>query len=348
MPGMKKNSIGRVKKHLQDVTVGSRTRDIFIFLFFVLICTIFWFVRELEDSFSTEIVMPVQLTDVPDGIIITTDVPHEIRLNIHDKGIELVPLLLRGATDTLRLSFSDYDNHELTGHAQLLLPHLQNSLRRLLPVGATVTSMSPDTLSFYYNRGIHRRLPVRLRGSVEAAQQYCVTHTRLIPDSVDVYAPHALLDTMQAAYTERVHLGGLIKSGTQPVRMSRTRGMRIFPDSVKLFTEVDLLTRQSCEVPVQGINFPANKTLRTFPSSVKVSYLVPQGRARQIDLQEFTVVISYTELMENHTSRCHPHLSNTPKGVTGALMDPLEVDYLLESLVNEEEQNEAQQKKGRK
>lgn len=338
----------QLKKNLKEVTVGSRTRDILIFLFFVLICTIFWFVRELEDSFSTEIVMPVQLTDVPEGIIITTDVPHEIRLTLHDKGVELVPLLLRGSTDTLRLSFNTYDNHELSGHAHLTLPQLQGTLRRMLPASATVTAMSPDTLAFYYNRGIHRRLPVRLKGNVEAAQQYCVTHTQLTPDSVDVYAPQAMLDTMQAAYTERIHLKDLIKSGSQPIRMSRTRGMRFFPDSVKLFTEVDLLTRQSCEVPVQGINFPADKTLRTFPSSVRVSYLVPQGRARQIDLQEFTVVISYTELIENHTSRCRPHLSNTPKGVTGALMDPLEVDYLLESLVNEEELIVPQQKKGRK
>ena len=97
----------QLKKNLKEVTVGSRTRDILIFLFFVLICTIFWFVRELADSFSTEIVMPVQLTDVPEGIIITTDVPHEIRLTLHDKGVELVPLLLRGSTaSTIPLPFS--------------------------------------------------------------------------------------------------------------------------------------------------------------------------------------------------------------------------------------------------
>lgn len=345
---MDKTKAKELKKKLQGVLMGKRTKDTFIFLFFVLICTIFWFVRELEDSFSTEVVVPIQLTDVPQGVIITTDVPSELRLTIHDKGIELTPLWLREKLDTLHISFRNYDNHETSGHVQLMLPQLQGALRRMLPAGATISSMSPDTVAFYYNRGIHRRLPVRMRGSVEASQQYCVTRTYFTPDSVDIYAPHAILDTMQAAYTERIQLTELNKSGILPIRMNTMRGMRVFPDSVKLHTEIDLLTRESIELPIQGINFPADKTLRTFPSSVKVSYLVPQREARNIDHTEFTVVITYAELLENETSRCRPHLTNTPKGVTGALIDPQEVDYLLESIITEEEVKNTQRKSKRK
>lgn len=335
-----KPEIRHMKKKLENVSMGTRTRDTLIFLFFVLICTIFWFVRALEDNVNTEIVMPVQLTDVPEGILITTDVPHEIRLTIHDKGIELLPLVMRGTTDTLRLSFRNYDHHDMAGHTQLLLPQLQNSFRRLLPAGTIVTSMTPDTLSFHYNRGIHRRMPVRLCGTVESANQYHVTRTHVIPDSVDVFAPPSVLDTMQSAPTEMVQLRNLITSGSIPVAMSMGRGIRIFPDSVRLHADIDLLTRASCDVPVRGINFPADKTLRTFPSSVKVTYLVPQSLTDKIDHSEFTVVISYTELMENSTSHCRPHLSNIPAEVTGAIMDPTEVDYLIESLATEEEMEE--------
>lgn len=336
-----------VWKKMRSLLVGKRTQDAFLYLFFVLICTIFWFARELEESFSTDVVVPVKLVDVPKGVIVTTDVPKELKLTIHDKGAELIPILLRKHTDTLFISFKNFDNHEPTGHSTLMLSQLQSSLKNLLPDGASILSMTPDTVAFYYNRGLHRRLPVQIQGTLEAASQYCIINTRFTPDSVDIYAPLSVLDTMHAAYTERITLNEVNKTMSMPVRIKTQRGVRVFPDSVTLRTEVDILTRQTLDVPVVGINFPADKTLRTFPSSVKVSYLVPEGQHKNIDPSEFAVVIAYAELLENNTNHCRPHLTNTPAGVTGTLIDPIEVDYLLENIATEESEDNVQ-KIGRK
>lgn len=342
--GMETKIPKEIREKLKGVFMAKSTKDVFIFLFFVFICTIFWFVRELEESFSTEISVPVTLTDVPKGIIITTDVPKELRLTIHGKGVELLPYMLGKQTDTLRLSFKTYDSHEQSGHGILLLSQLQSNLRKLLPPSASITTMSPDTVYFFYNRGQHKRLPICLRGSIEAAAQYCITGTHFTPDSADVYAPLAVLDTMQAVYTERVYIKNTDKSSTRKVKMQTARGMRVIPDSTTLKTEVDILSKQSVEVPVVGVNFPANKTLRTFPSSVKISYLVPQNQSKNIDISDFVVVITYAELLENTSTHCRPHISNTPKGVTGALIDPLEVDYLLENIATEDEEESAEKK----
>ncbi|MCQ2197671.1 MAG: YbbR-like domain-containing protein [Bacteroidaceae bacterium] len=316
--------------------LGKRTKDILIFLFFVLICTVFWFVRELEETFSMEVIVPVRLNDVPEGVIITTDVPEELKLTIHDKGVELVPLMMHNHTDTLEISFKSYDNHEPTGHGVLLLSQLQASLKRLIPSTSAISNMSPDTVYFYYNRGVHRRLPVRTLGVVEAEPQYCISEQHFTPDSVDIYAPASILDTMKAAYTERLNLTGLSKSSSHKVRLRTRRGMRIFPDSVTLSTEVDILTRQTVEVPITGVNFPADKTLRTFPSTVKITYLVAERKAHSIDPSNFVVVVTYADLIEHDESRCRPRLTNVPEGVSGALVDPIEVDYLLENVVTEE------------
>lgn len=333
---MDKSTPEKVRKKVRGALMGKRTKDVFIFLFFVLICSIFWFVRELEETFSTEVIVPVKLVDVPKGVIITTDVPKELKLTIHDKGVELIPLLLGKNLDTLSISFKAYDNREPTGHGVMLLPQLQSSLKKLLPSSATILSMSPDTVSFYYNRGIHRRLPVRLQGIVEAESQYCISGKQFFPDSVDIYAPLSILDTMHAAYTERLELKGLNRSETRRVRLKTMRGMRVFPDTVSLTTEVDVLTRQTVDVPIVGVNFPADKTLRTFPSTVKITYLVPAAQAKSIDPAEFVVIVSYAELIENETNRCRPHLNYMPECVNSALVDPIEVDYLLETVKNEE------------
>ena len=323
-----------IGQKVRNALMGKRTKDVFIFLFFVLICSIFWFVRELEETFSTEVVVPVKLTDVPKGVIITTDVPKELKLTIHDKGVELIPLLLGKRLDTLSINFKNFDNREPTGRGILQLPQLQSSLKKLLPASASILTMSPDTVSFYFNRGIHRRLPVRVHGVVEAGPQYCISGKHFSPDSVDVYAPLSILDTMHAAYTERLDLKELNRSELHRVRVRTIHGMRVFPDTVTLSTEIDVLTRQTIEVPVVGVNFPADKTLRTFPSTVKVTYLVPGAQAKNIDPSEFAVIVSYAELLENETNRCRPHLNYVPDCVSSALVDPMEVDYLLETVNN--------------
>lgn len=317
-------------KKVRSTIKSNRTKDILTFLFFVFVSAIFWFVQELDETFSMEVKIPVRLTGVPEGIIITTDVPRELTLTIHDKGSELLPLWLHSKVDTLRINFQSYDTQEPTGHGTLMYSQLQNSIKRLLPAGAVVSNMSPDTVSFYYNRGLHRRFPVRLRGSIEAAQQYCILGYSFSPDSVDVYAPRTMLDTMTAAYTDVLNMRNVEKGFTENLALRSTRGMRLFPDSVTIKADVDVMTRQSVEVPVVGLNFPAGKSLCTFPATVKVSYLVPSKRKKTIDESQFAVVITYAELQENSTNKCRPHLSNAPFGITGTLVDPIEVTYLIE------------------
>lgn len=317
----------------QNFGIGNRTKDILRFLFFVLMCSIFWFVQELEETISTEVVVPVKLENVPKGIIITTDVPKQLRISVRDKVVELLPLIFNKGTDTLRINFAEYDNNEPTGHGVLLLSQLSGSIRQLLPNTTNIASMTPDTVYFYYNRGLHRRFPIRLNGTLQAKSQYCISDYSFIPDSVDVYAPKAMLDTMRAVYTKQLNQTDISKSFQLTVATKTQRGMKVFPDSVTLNANVDIMTRQSVEVPVIGTNFPADKALRTFPSTVRVSYLAPAGQSKKYNAEDFVVTITYAELIERQSSsRCQPHLNNAPEDIHGILIDPIEVDYLIENI----------------
>lgn len=326
----------RIKRKDGQTLVGAHTKDVLIFLFFVFISAIFWFIQRLEEEFSKEVIVPVKLINVPEGVIITTDVPHEIRATLHAKGAEILPyLLFNKQVDTLFVNFRLFDCSEETGRATLVPNQVQRYIKDLIPSNANIISFAPDTISFHYNRGVYRRLPVMAMGVLTAQEQYSITGTHLYPDSVDVYAPSQVLDTLQAVYTQKFTLEGLVKTSDHSVAITQPRGIRTFPDSVTLRAEVDIMTRQRVEVPIVGVNFPAEKTLRTFPSTVVLTYLAPAGQQKNINTSEFTVIVAYADLINNQTNRCRPRVNNTPSGVTGVLIDPIEVDYLLENVQTE-------------
>ncbi len=318
--------------------VGNRTRDALLFLFFVLVCFIFWMAQRLEETFTQEITMPVRLTDVPQDLIITTDIASEMKLAIRAKGVDILPyLLFNKSTDTLYISASLYAGHERAGRTLILNAQLQKLAKDLLPSQATIASISPDTLSFYYNRGLPKRFPVRVAGTLTAKDQYCIVGCDFTPDSVSVYAPQHVLDTMSAVYTTPLYLTGLDKTEEQEVSLTQKPGICTRPTKAVMRTRVDILTGQSLEIPVVAINFPADKTLRTFPSTVHVVYRVPNNMAGTIRPEDFTVVISYAELLDNTSGRCRPHINQMPEGVVGARIDPVEVEFLLENIKAEEE-----------
>lgn len=49
------------------------------------------------------------------------------------------------------------------------------------------------------------------------------------------------------------------------------------PGAVDLTLPVDIYTEKTVEVPLHGVNFPADKVLRTFPSKVQITFKIGLG-----------------------------------------------------------------------
>ena len=88
--------------------------------------------------------------------------------------------------------------------------------------------------------------------------------------------------------------------------------MKFVPEKINLNIIVDRLVEKTVQVPVQQVNFPASKTLRTFPSSVSVTFQVGMHLYRFVNADQFVLVVNYESLLENRSSRCHLSLKSVP------------------------------------
>lgn len=325
----------RLQVLLRKVVPFRKSSESLVFLFFLFISFCFWLLQSLNETFDVEVEIPLALKYVPEDVMITTDMPEVVYAVVHDRGTALTRFMFGKRMDTVSVDFTHYDRGRLFDRVMVPKTDVIRGIQSNLKNSSQVKTLRPDTIDFYYNRGIKARVPVCLSGIVSAAPQHYVQKTHITPDSVDVYAPSSVLDTLQAVYTKPVTIQDVVHSQVRDVQLNMSPGMKSEPASVSLSVDVDYYTEKTVEVPVVGLNFPGDKALRTFPSKAKVTFRVGAARFHEITPDMFVLLITYEELLQNTSSKYHLHLKSMPEGTSNPRIDPQEVDYLIEEVSEE-------------
>lgn len=320
----------KIIRKIKYFLLSQKSREFLIFLFFVFISGGFWLLQTLDDDYETEFSLPVRLKDVPDNVVITSDPPSELRIRVKDKGTVLLNYMLGRSFFPLTLDFADYRGKN--NHVYIPFSQYEKKLFGQLSTSTKVLSVKPDTLEYIYSTGTSKRVPVRLRGRVEAGHQYYISDTIFSPDSVVVYAPAGLLDTITAAYTQNVDLVNISDTLNREIPLFAQRGVKYVPAFTNLKLPVDIYTEKTVEVPLHGTNFPAGKVLRAFPSKVKVTFRVGLSRFRAITVDDFHINVSYEELLNLGSEKYTVQLRSIPKGVSQIRFNPEKVDFLIEQI----------------
>lgn len=320
----------KTKKQTKDFLLSAKSREFFVFLCFFFIAAGFWLLQTLNNDYETEFSIPVRLRNVPENVVITSEPMSEVRVRVRDKGTVLLNYMLGKNFYPVILDFKNYTN--MGNHVQVQTSQVQKWITGQLNASTALLSMKPDTLEYYYSTGVSKMIPVKLCGNVSAGEQYYLPDTLFTPDSVRVYAPSDALDTMKVAYTLPLNLDNITDTLEREVTLSTPKGAKYIPASVKLTLPVDMYTEKTVEVPLRGVNFPADKVLRAFPSKIKISFQVGMGRFRQITADDFHLVVSYEELVRLGSEKYTVKLRTLPEGVSHVRFNPEQVDFLIEQI----------------
>ena len=320
----------KTRKQTKDFLLSAKSREFFVFLCFFFIAAGFWLLQTLNNDYETEFSIPVRLKNVPENVVITSEPVSEVRVRVRDKGTVLLNYMLGKNFYPVILDFKNYIN--MGNHVQVQTSQVQKWITGQLNASTALLSMKPDTLEYYYSTGVSKMIPVKLCGNVSAGEQYYLPDTLFTPDSVRVYAPSDALDTMKVAYTLPLNLDNITDTLEREVTLSAPKGAKYIPASVKLTLPVDMYTEKTVEVPLRGVNFPADKVLRAFPSKIKISFQVGMGRFRQITADDFHLVVSYEELVRLGSEKYTVKLRTLPEGVSHVRFNPEQVDFLIEQI----------------
>ena len=286
---------------VSDFVFSNTNRDFLVFLFFLGLSGIFWLSLTLNETYEREFSIPVSVVDIPKNAVLTSDEVDTIKMTIRDKGIVLVAYQYGDYLNRLRIPFKNY-------------------------------TRNPDKLEFFYNYGTNKKVPVRWSGRVIPEELYFISRVDYSPDSVTVYASDEKLDSINIIYTETLNYANFRDTLSITCHLAKLKGVKVVPDRVKINFYTDVLTEENIEgVPIQGINLPEGKVLRTFPAKVTVSFVTGVSVFRNLRPEDFTIVADYNEIKRHPSEKCRITLKNVPPGISRARLDVTLVDYLIEN-----------------
>lgn len=326
-----KDILRNTKDKVRDFLLTEKCREFLIFLFFVAISFGFWMLQTLDGTFETEFSIPLRLKEVPKDVIITSDLQDEVKVKVEDRGTVLLNYMLGRSFLPISINFSDYENSS----SRVVLPYedLRKRVSSQLNSTTKLLSVYPDSIGFVYSQGQYKKVPVSVSGKITPGIQYYISGIKLSPDSVIVYAPAEVLKTVQTAYTMPLDCENLTESVFLRTSLKRIDGAKYDPSFCDVSVSVDMYSEKTVEVPVVGIGFPANKTLRTFPSKVKVTFKVGLSGYSSVNADDFFIGVKYSDLLKTSKDNIDLVVTTTNPNVSNIRVVPSSVDYLIEESV---------------
>ena len=283
----------------------------------------------LNESYEQEVSFPVHITGVPKDVMLTSDDVDTVRFTVRDKGTQLLTYLYDESVRHLKVNFKNYDRGNGTG--VITASELQKLVQQKLSQSAKITAMKTERINIFYNTGASKRVPVRWSGRVIPEHMYFISHVGYSVDSVTVYASERLLDSIKTVYTEPLNYAGFRDTLNVSCRLQRKEGVKVMPDRINITFYTDVLAEVSIkDVPITGVNMPAGKVIRTFPSRVTVTFVSGVNNYKNITADDFTVVADYNEIVQRPSEKCNIYLKRTPPGISRATLQLTQVDYLIE------------------
>ena len=313
----------------KDFMFSRANREFLVFLFFLALSGIFWLLLTLNETYEKEYAVPVSITNIPKNAVLTSEETDTVKVTIRDKGYTLMTYLYGDIINKLNMNFHNYSHNNGTGI--VTSQDIQKQLYLQLASGSKITSVKPEKLEFFYNYGAKKKVPVRWSGRVIPEELYFISRVAYSPDSVLIYASDQKLDSINMVYTEQLNYANFRDTLSVTCELSKIKGVKMVPDKVNVSFFTDVLTEEYIEgVPVNGINMPEGKVLRTFPAKVKVSFVTGVNVYRNLKREDFTVVADYRDIEKNPTEKCRLYLKDVPSGISRAHLATNYVDYLIE------------------
>ena len=322
-------------KQWKDKLFGHKSHELLVFCFFLAVSFGFWLLQALNETLLREVNVRMELENVPSDVVIIDSLPPTLSVTLQNRGLALArhsfSTLFR--PNRLKIDFSKYDTGKNDAEVSIPSSEIQRMLGQIFVASMKIQSFRPDTIRFAYNHGLSRKLPVKFAGKLKAHQQNYIQSIRLEPDSVKVFAPASVLDTMHAVYTESVLFDELHEPSSFTVPLRHQKLLKYEPSLVSIKVGVGYYTEKTVKVPIIGLNFPAEKKLRTFPAQANITFRIESGRYNKVSADDFVLATTYEELLQNtESSKLELHLKTVPEGVSNVRISPREVDYLIEQI----------------
>lgn len=317
-----RRQVTRVRRLLRS----SRGKDILIFLLFICVSYVFWIIMTLNDDTQRDLAVKFEIAGVPENITFISDVPPTLQVSVRDKGTVLANYVW-GGTPSLKVAYKDFVYDEVKDRVVMGELALESKVRGLFGSTTQVVALRPDSLSLIITDKAPTLAKVIPEIEASPASQCVISGPITVsPDTVKVYSARHLPVKARQVRTVKLNRTGLRDTLQLQVRLQPESGIRMVPDRVTVTIPVEPLISKTREVPVTLHHAPDPSAIVLFPSTVKVSYLLPMSLYNS----ENGVVSVTADFRRRSHARIPLEVGALPGYYQGVELSTDSVEYLIE------------------
>ena len=317
--------MSRFRNFLRFVFGSEQGHNILLYLFFVVISFIFWMLMTLNNEVEKDYRVIVNVNDLPDSVTFVNDYPSVIRVKVKDKESAFLQYMF-GSQPSLNLKWKNYIDGE--GNFAVSEADMRSQVLNVFGAGVNIVSITPDSFACRYTTSPGKKVPVVIDATVEPNLQYVQSGAPSSDvDSVRVYSDKETLEKISSVYTYHFELKDITDTIYREVKIAPIAGVKTVPGSVTVMVPVEQLITKTAVIPIVSRGVPYGMNIVTFPSRVKVSYLVPLSQYKKE--QDFRAEVYFDETTKN-VSKLRLYLNQINWAYGDIIMAQDSVDYIIE------------------
>jgi hypothetical protein len=183
----------------------SVNREVLIFIFFLILSSLFWYLNELGKDLEATINYPVRYINPPKDRVLTGNLPARIGLELEGPGYSILKMKLSGSRAPVVVDFSKISSKRMAPKSPvyyLVSADMKESFTRQLHADFNLIGIKPDTLFFGFDKVVKRKMPVIPDIKVDVPRSFKAIVVAE-PDSVIVTGPKHILDSITGIKTKR-------------------------------------------------------------------------------------------------------------------------------------------------
>ena len=199
--------------------------------------------------------------------------------------------------------------------------------------GVALETFLNQSYGFFFTRENNRTVPVRPVVNASYKPQYMAAGPmRIQPDSVVIYGPEKLLESVDAVLTRPITVSDASKNVSGVSRLVDVPGVRVSEHEVTWALDVVRYVELRSQVHIGVHGAPSGVSLSVLPSTAEAVFNCRfPSRGNPAEVCEFYV--DYAEFSRSISGTCVVHCANLPQGVISWTIDPAVVDCMEEEVV---------------
>lgn len=296
-----------------------------IFIASVIFAVILWGSISLSDSYYTNIEVKLTLTNFPEGYTTGSQLPENIKLRVRGQGWRLVSINVGPETE-FRVSVGGD-----SGRQNISLYNYLESNRWLLS-DVDIMNLYPDSLNFFVERVISKKLPVVSGLDLDFKPGYgLASEIKLNPDSVIVKGPLSYLRVRKEINTNSIPLGLLDSRTSTEVNLDNIPGFEYSTNLVDVVLDVQrIVDKQFENISVDVSNIPSGREVVLLPNKININIRGGIEILGKLMPEQFHAYVKYQTLVQDTTGSVVPEII-LPKNVALQFSKPDRLRYVIRS-----------------